>query len=180
MKIRTASLADAPAITEIYAPIVAHTTISFELEPPTVDEMGRRISSTLETLPWLVAVDDDDRVRGYAYAGRHRERPAYQWAVDVTAYVHKHARGQGVGRALYAELFAVLVDLGYCQAFAGIALPNAASVALHESVGFEAVGVYLRVGFKHGAWRDVGWWQKALQVIDEPRQPSHYRAPTSL
>ena len=78
MKIRTATLADAPAITEIYAPIVEHTTISFELEPPTIDEMRRRISATLEILPWLVAVDDDEAVLGYVYANRHRERPAYQ------------------------------------------------------------------------------------------------------
>jgi phosphinothricin acetyltransferase len=110
-------------------------------------------------------------VQGYAYASRHRERAAYQWSVDVSAYVREDARGRGVGKALYGRLFELLKALGYCRAFAGIALPNAASVALHESMGFEALGVYRRVGFKRGAWHDVGWWQKTLQDVDHPSPP---------
>lgn len=171
MNIRTARPDDAPAITEIYAPIVASTTISFELEPPTVGEMRNRIASTLTQLPWLVAVDEAGAVNGYVYASRHRERAAYRWSVDVSAYVHESARGQGLGKALYGKLFELLAGLGYCQAFAGIALPNAASTALHESVGFEPLGVYRRVGFKHGAWHDVGWWQKTLSDVDQPALP---------
>jgi phosphinothricin acetyltransferase len=163
--VRTARPDDADAITALYAPIVAETTISFELEPPTAAEMRTRIETTLQRLPWLVSVDAQGAVDGYAYAGRHRERAAYQWAVDTTAYVRADRRGQGVGRRLYAALFEELVALGYCQAFAGIALPNAASVALHEAMGFQPIGVYRSVGFKHGAWRDVGWWQKALQAL---------------
>jgi L-amino acid N-acyltransferase YncA len=166
MKIRTATNADAQAVTDIYKPVVASSAISFELTPPTVDEMRTRIASTLQLLPWLVAVDDDDVAKGYVYAGRHRERAAYQWSVDVTAYVHPEARGKGVGKALYRVLFDELVALGYYQAFAGIALPNAASVALHEAVGFEPLGVYRQVGFKLGAWHDVGWWQKTLRAPD--------------
>jgi L-amino acid N-acyltransferase YncA len=121
-------------------PVVASSAISFELTPPTVDEMRTRIASTLQLLPWLVAVDDDDVAKGYVYASRHRERAAYQWSVDVTAYVHPEARGKGVGKALYRVLFDELVALGYYQAFAGIALPNAASVALHEADGLRAAG----------------------------------------
>jgi L-amino acid N-acyltransferase YncA len=176
MIIRTARPADAPAIAAIYAPIVESTTISFELEAPTVDEMRRRIESTLEHLPWLVAVDGSDAVQGYAYAGRHRERAAYQWSVDVTAYVHEALRGQGIGKALYGRLFEELVALGYCQAFAGIALPNAASIGLHESVGFEPLGVYRRVGYKRGTWHDVGWWQKSLQAVEHPAPPRRFTA----
>jgi phosphinothricin acetyltransferase len=169
LTIRTARLDDAEAIQAIYAPIVRDTAISFELEPPTVDEMRRRIAATSAGLPWLVGVDDAGAVLGYAYAGKHRERAAYQWSVDVTVHVRADCRGQGVGKALYERLFELLVAAGYCQAFAGIALPNAASVALHESIGFQPIGVYRHVGFKHGAWRDVGWWQRELQLPEHPR-----------
>ena len=162
MRVRTATAADAPAIAQIYAPIVASTVISFELEPPTVEEMRARILSTLERFPWFVAVDADDTVKGYVYAGRHRERAAYQWSVDVTAYVSADARRTGLGRTMYRALFDELTALGYHQAFAGIALPNAASIGLHESLGFAPLGVYRNVGFKLGAWHDVGWWQKPL------------------
>jgi L-amino acid N-acyltransferase YncA len=167
MKIRTARPEDAQAIADIYAPIVESTSISFELVPPGVDEMRARIASTLERLPWLVAVDAGETVMGYVYASRHRERTAYQWSVDVTAYVRAAARGTGVGKTMYRALFDELTTLGYHQAFAGIALPNAASIALHESLGFEPLGVYKNVGFKLGSWRDVGWWQKALCAPSE-------------
>ena len=172
MTIRTASPDDAEAIAAIYGPIVADTTISFELAPPTVDEMRSRIVATLRHLPWLVSLDDAGRVNGYVYAGKHRERAAYQWSVDTTAYVREDSRGQGLGRRLYAELFRRLVDQGYYQAFAGIALPNEASIGLHEALGFQPLGVYRKVGFKKGAWRDVGWWQKELQPTSgEPTAP---------
>ncbi|HEX6704860.1 MAG TPA: arsinothricin resistance N-acetyltransferase ArsN1 family B [Albitalea sp.] len=176
MKIRVATPQDAEAIAAIYAPIVTDTTISFELEPPSVEEMRGRIVSTLERLPWLVGEDDTGAVKGYVYAGRHRERPAYQWSVDVTAYVRADARGQGVGKRLYERLFDELMRLGYCQAFAGIALPNAASVALHECVGFKPLGIYRNVGFKMSAWRDVGWWQRELHTPVEPATPRAFRA----
>lgn len=176
MIIRTATPDDATAVAAIYAPIVAATTISFELEPPGVNEMRARIEATLKRLPWLVAVNDAGQVVGYVYASRHRERAAYQWSVDVSAYVHERSRGRGVGKALYGRLFEALVELGYCQAFAGIALPNAASVALHESVGFVPLGVYRRVGFKHGAWHDVGWWQRELKMVDQPAPPTLFQA----
>lgn len=171
MNIRLATPADAEDIQAIYAPIVANTSISFELEPPTIDEMRERITKTMAQLPWLVSVDDAGRVQGYVYASKHRERAAYQWSVDVTAYVREDARGKGLGKALYAELRRQLVELGYFQAFAGIALPNEASVALHESVGFKPIGVYRNVGHKHGTWRDVGWWQLELQAPTTPEPP---------
>lgn len=171
MKIRTATPADAAAVAAIYAPIVQHTAISFETEPPDAAEMRSRLDKTLASLPWLVAEDDAGTVCGYAYASKHRERAAYQWSVDTTVYVREDQRGRGVGRALYGHLLPALAELGYCQAFAGIALPNAGSVGLHEAVGFQPLGVYRAVGFKHGQWRDVGWWQKTLATPEEPQPP---------
>ncbi len=166
--LRLAHPDDAPAITAIYAPIVRDTVISFELEPPTEAQMRERIAATLPRLPWLVSLDAAGQVNGYAYASKHRERAAYQWAVDVSAYVRADTRGQGVGQALYRRLLQLLARQGYFQAFAGIALPNAASVALHESVGFTPLGVYRNVGHKHGQWHDVGWWQCSLQPLAPP------------
>ncbi|MDR7335813.1 arsinothricin resistance N-acetyltransferase ArsN1 family B [Roseateles asaccharophilus] len=178
MKIRIALPEDAAAVAAIYAPIVAHTGISFETDPPDAAEMRARIDKTARAgLPWLVADDEDGAVRGYAYASRHRERAAYQWSVDVTVYVADGRRGQGVGRALYGRLLPLLTELGYCQAFAGIALPNAASVGLHEAVGFMPLGVYRNVGFKLGQWRDVGWWQRELRATDAGPQPPRAFAP---
>ena len=168
MRIRVAKPSDAAAITAIYEPIVSGTIISFELEPPSIDVMGERIATTLEIFPWLESEDAAGQVDGYVYASRHRERPAYQWSVDVTAYVRGDSQRRGIGRALYRALFEELAALGYCQAFAGIALPNMASIALHEAVGFLHIGTYRKVGFKRGAWHDVGWWQRELAAPQEP------------
>jgi phosphinothricin acetyltransferase len=167
-QIRTARPEDAPSIAEVYQPIVRDTIISFELEVPSSEEMRRRILSTLTRMPWLVSVGQDGVIEGYVYASRHRERAAYQWSVDTTAYVRADRRQRGIGKSLYLQLFDQLRMLGYCQAFAGIALPNPASIKLHESVGFKPIGVYRKVGFKLAAWHDVGWWQATLQEPDQP------------
>ncbi len=171
MTLRAATPADAAPIAAIYAPIVRDTFISFETTPPSAADMGARIAAGVAQLPWLVAEDAAGTVAGYVYASRHRERAAYRWSVDTTAYVRADCRGLGLGRRLYDALFDELRALGYFQAFAGIALPNAASVRLHEAVGFVQLGVYRQVGFKCGQWRDVGWWQKPLQPPAEPREP---------
>lgn len=161
MKIRFAAPTDGFAVADIYRPAVLGSAISFELEAPTGTEMGARIGSTIQRTPWLVCVDDE-RVLGYAYASAHRDRAAYQWSVDVSAYVHPDAQRCGVARTLYTSLFAILAIQGYRNAYAGIALPNAASVGLHTSMGFTPVGVYRSVGFKHGAWHDVAWFERLL------------------
>lgn len=158
---------DAEGILAIYAPIVRETTISFELEPPTIEEMRGRIETTLRRLPWLVC-EADGGIAGYAYASRHRERAAYQWSVDVSVYVAERERGKGLGRGLYTPLLGMLEDLGYYSALAGIALPNPASVGLHEAMGFRPIGIYRNIGYKLGAWRDVGWWQKQLRDHGDP------------
>ncbi len=139
--------------------------------------MLRRVH-TPPRLPWLVADDPDVGVVGYAYAAKHRQRAAYRWSVDCSVYLRADAQRRGVAGLLYAELLPLLRRLGYARAYAGIALPNAASVRLHESVGFTPVGIYRQVGFKHGAWHDVGWWELALTELDgsaEPSEPSAWQ-----
>lgn len=162
---------DCGGVSEIYAPLVRDSATSFELKPPTIADMWRRIQSCLLHAPWLVC-ERGGRVLGYAYAGRFRERPAYRWTVETSVYVREGARGRGLGRALYAALLAAVRAQGFYNAYAGITLPNAASVRLHEALGFEPVGVYRRAGFKFGAWHDVGWWQLALRPPDaDPAEP---------
>ncbi len=162
--IRLARPGDARGVHAIYAPIVRDTAISFELDAPSEEEMRGRIVDTLATHPWLVW-EEAGRVAGYAYASRHRERLAYQWSVDVSCYVHADFRRRGIGARLYRALLELLRAQGYFNAYAGIALPNAASVALHESVGFRPVGVYRGVGYKREAWHDVGWWHCRLAPL---------------
>jgi L-amino acid N-acyltransferase YncA len=169
--IRLADGGDAEQIAAIYGPIVRDTAISLEVEPPDAREMRGRISKTLARFPWLVC-ERGGAVLGYAYASLHRVRAAYQWSADVSVYVHAQIRRSGVGQALYSSLFEILVLQGFYNAYAGITLPNPASVGLHEALGFRPVGVYRSVGFKLGSWHDVGWWQLALQARHRnPRTP---------
>ena len=152
---------DAAACAAIYAPFVTGNWVSFELEPPGPEDMAARIARYGASHAWLVA-ELDGAVAGYAYGSPHRDRAAYASSCDVAVYVDPaHAR-QGIGRALYAELLPLLAGKGCHAAFAGIALPNAGSVGLHEAMGFTPVGVYREVGWKMGDWRDVGWWQRLL------------------
>ena len=168
--IRMAGAGDAAAIADIYCPHVKDEVTSFEVTPPSAAEMARRIDGVLELAPWLVARDDAGDTIGYAYASRHAERAAYQWSVDATVYIREGDHRRGVGRALYRTLFPLLRLQGFYVAHAGITLPNAASVGLHESFGFRPVGVYPAVGWKLGAWRDVGWWHLPLQ--ERPAKPA--------
>ena len=169
MLIRLATAADGDALADIYRPAVVGSAISFELEPPDGHEMALRAARTMEYTPWLVA-EREGRILGYAYAARHRDRPAYRWSVDVSVYVHPDAKRVGVGRALYTSLFGALVVQGFRNAYAGITLPNPASVGLHTSMGFTLVGEYRGVGYKNGAWHDTGWFARPLapRVIDPP------------
>jgi phosphinothricin acetyltransferase len=169
--IRLANDGDAAAVREIYAPVCEKTAISFETEPPAVDEMRRRIAKTLEQLPWLVC-DIRGAVAGYAYASPHRERAAYRWSVDASVYVSARCRRSGIGRALYAALLRILDAQGYYNVYSGITLPNAASVGLHEAVGFRPLAVYEGVGYKLGTWHDVGWWHLRLKPPSpDPGEP---------
>jgi phosphinothricin acetyltransferase len=169
--IRLASEADAAQILEIYAPLCRETPISFETEPPSLEEMRRRIAAILPSYPWLVC-EEDGSILGYAYASKHRERAAYMWSVDVSAYVREGRRRGGLGRALYTSLFAILRLQGFYNAVAGVTLPNPGSEGLHGAMGFEPVGIYRNIGYKCGGWHDVAWSQLALCDPDpEPRPP---------
>lgn len=166
MKIRLATENDAGAIAAIYAPVVTSSATSFEVEAPSVAEMARRIRELGERYPFLVTEG------GYAYASPHRERAAYRFSIEVSVYLAEHARGRGLGRALYQRLLAIAAAQGFYAAYAGIVLPNERSVALHTSVGFTPVGVYRGVGFKLGAWHDVAWFERELRPrVAHPHEP---------
>ena len=166
-RVRVATPADASDIQAIYAPMVLDTVISFELIPPTVDEMAARIAATLPTFPYLVA-EVEDKVVGYAYASQHRAREAYRWSVDVTVYIDPAVHRKGIGRALYQRLLPLLEKQGFHTAYAGLALPNAGSIGIHEALGFTHIGTYPEVGYKHGQWHSVGYWRKPLCAVTPP------------
>jgi L-amino acid N-acyltransferase YncA len=161
MHIRAAGVDDAASCAAIYAPFVSEGWVSFELTPPDAEEMAVRITSYGASHSWLVA-EREGEIAGYAYGSPHRTREAYQTSCDVAVYVDPAFARQGVGRELYGALLPLLKERGYHAAFAGIALPNQASIALHEAIGFAPLGIYREVGWKMGGWRDVGWWQRLL------------------
>ncbi len=161
MRIRLATAGDGDALASIYAPAVTDLATSFELEAPDGAEMDRRVERIMARTPWLV-YEQSGVVVGYAYAGPHRDRAAYQWSVEVSACVNASAHRAGVARALYTSLFAVLALQGFQNAYAGITLPNAASVGFHEAMGFTRVGVFHGIGFKFGTWHDVLWLERGL------------------
>jgi phosphinothricin acetyltransferase len=161
MSVRNARPHDGESVAAIYAPYVLGTAISFEEEPPSGAEMASRIAATLPTHPFLV-FEEAGRVLGYAYGGAHNERAAYRWSANVSVYVAGDAHRRGIGRTLYRDLMAILARQGFHSLFAGITLPNAKSVGLHEAMGFVHLGIYREVGFKFGRWHDVGWWRLGI------------------
>jgi L-amino acid N-acyltransferase YncA len=156
-----ATSTDAAACAAIYAPYVRDTAISFEEEPPTEADMRRRIEQAQSHSAWLV-LEEHGRVVGYAYAGPFSGRAAYRWSCEVSVYLELGRRRSGAGRALYEALLARLADLGFRMAAAGMTLPNPASEQFHRAMGFQVVGVFRRIGFKHGRWHDVAWTQRPL------------------
>lgn len=167
VSIRHAEARDAAAIAEIYAPYVRETAISFEEVPPDDDEVARRIDDASE---WIVA-EEVGTIQGYAYAGVFNPRSAYRWSCEVSVYLDSGSRGRGLGRLLLADLLDRLRAAGFVNAFAGIALPNDASIGLFESAGFHRVALYESVGMKLARWHDVGWWQLRLREPTIPPDP---------
>ncbi len=171
-RVRSATPGDAEACAAIYAPYVTDTAITFEAIPPTTEEMAARISAAVRSHAWTV-LEDAGRVVGYACGGPFKSRAAYRWSCEVSVYLEIGRRRTGAGRALYEALFARLAERGLRTAVAGMTLPNEASVGLHRAMGFEAVGTYRRIGWKHGAWHDVAWMQRPLSLdADPPAEPS--------
>lgn len=169
MRIRDAVPADVPALLEIYRPFVMDTAVSFEIEPPSAAEFEGRITAAQSRWAWLVA-ERGREIAGYAYASAFRARAAYRFTAETSAYVHPGHRGRGVARALYVRLFEVLQAKGFHNAYAGIVLPNEASVSFHRALGFTPVGVFHRAGWKFDRWHDVSWWE--TQLGDPEGEPS--------
>ena len=162
---------DSHDIAEIDAPIVEHTHISFELVPPTVRGNGApHVGRTRK--PCRPVAEDAGRINGYAYAGKYRDKPAYQWSTETTIYVGDGSRGSGMGRSCIRRSCETLAAQNYRRAFAGIALPNQASIALHEAVGFKHIGTNPEAGFKFDRWHDLGWWSFPLNIAKaDPHRP---------
>lgn len=159
--IRLATPDDAAAIREVYRPSIEESAASFEMEVPSIDKMRNRIEHCLRDYPWLV-FDDEQGVCGYAYAGPHHPRAAYRWTANVSVYVDRRAHRQGIARRLYLALFKILEQQGVRSVLAGISVPNPASHAFHEALGFQQVGSFPGVGYKQGQWLDVSWWSLPL------------------
>lgn len=158
---RAARPADAHELLEIYAPFVRDTAVSFESEVPSVEDMAQRIAKAQTRWAFIVA-EEQGTLLGYAYATQLRERAAYRFSCETSVYLASQAQGRGIASALYRQLIDELQKLGYCNAFAAIALPNASSVKLHEAIGFTSCGVFPRAGWKFEQWHDIGWWHKAI------------------
>lgn len=168
--IRDATEEDAAACAAVYAPYVVGTAITFETEAPGAAAFAERIRTAQRRHAWLVA-EDGLEVVGYAYGGIWRTRAAYAWCAETTVYLRQGLRRTGAGRALMTALLERLRALGYRRALAGATLPNEASAGLHEALGFRPAGRFERVGWKLGAWHDVGWYQLDLQPAEQDPPP---------
>lgn len=160
--IRQATVDDSKQILDIYAYYVEKTAVSFETETPALIDFTNRLSSIIKTYPYLVYLCDD-RIDGYAYASKHRERAAYCYDVDVSVYIRNGLQNRGIGTALYQKLFEVLASREYYNAYAGITLPNEPSIALHRKFGFKEIGIHHSTGYKFDQWHDVMWMEKQLK-----------------
>ncbi len=169
--VRDASERDGEACAAIYAPYVTNTAISFESDPPTPAQMAERIAAAARTHAWVV-LESEGRVVGYAYGGPFNSRAAYRWSCEVSIYIERGRRRTGAGRALYEALFSRLAARGFRTVAAGMTLPNEASVGLHRAMGFEPVGTFRRIGYKHERWHDVAWCERAIAAgEDAPAEP---------
>lgn len=168
-KIRLATEADSVSILEIYAPFIRDTVITFENEVPTITEFKRRIFDIQKKYPWLVC-EINGNIVGYAYASQFNDRAAYDWSSDFSIYINPQYQGKKIGKALYYCLFELSKLQGYCNAYAGVTLPNIKSERLHQSFGFNSIGVYQNAGFKLGNWYDVKWF--GIKIKDYPKSPT--------
>lgn len=166
--IRLVRSEDASAILDIYAPYVRDSAATFEKYVPPLNEFEQRIRFVMNEAPWLV-YESDHRVVGFAYSGRHREREGYHWTREISIYIETSFHRKNVGTALYTVLIEILRIQGYTTLLAGITLPNDASERFHEKLGFRKVGIYHRVGYKHGKFHDAAWWELHINAKAKKR-----------
>lgn len=159
--IRSATYEDAEQITAIYNHYVENTVVTFEAQHIAKSDMAKRVTAGSSRYPWLVS-EIDGVLRGFAYASEWKPRVAYEKTVEITIYVAADHLGEGVGFPLYGFLIDQLREQGVHCALGGIALPNPASIALHEKLGFRKVGELQEVGWKMGQWVNVGYWELLL------------------
>lgn len=162
--IRLIDETDAQAVLDIYKYYVDNTIISFEYEAPSLNDYKQRIKTNTEKYPWLVCLLNDEII-GFAYCSTHRSRTAYQWSPESTIYLAHNFHTKGIGRLLYETLFALLKLQGYYNVFAGVALPNEKSIGFHNALGFEEIGIFKNVGYKHGGWHHTHWFQLTLKEL---------------
>ena len=173
-EIRLINETDTQAVLDIYKYYVDHTIISFEYEAPTLEEYSQRIKTNTEKYPWVVCLCKN-KIIGFAYGSTHRYRTAYQWSPESTIYLAPNFHTKGIGRILYETLLSLLKVQGHYNLFAGVALPNEKSVGFHRALGFEEIGIFKKVGYKHGNWHDTHWFQ--LHLTDNILNP---QAPKEL
>jgi L-amino acid N-acyltransferase YncA len=174
--IRTAEARDAYALLEIYSPYILNTTVTFETEIPSLENFEQRIVTYQQNWPWLVC-EVDGHIAAYAYAGKHRERLAYQWCVESSVYVHDNFQQKGIAKALYDSLFAILKHQGCCNVYAGITLPNDKSIAFHKKFGFKWLADYKNIGYKLDRWNTVSWWHLQINdYVEDPFSPIKFPA----
>jgi L-amino acid N-acyltransferase YncA len=172
--IRLATPADAEGILEIYVPHIKNTSFTFETKIPSTDEFAVRIQTYLQNWPWLVC-ESGNKITGYAYGAKYRERSGYQWCVESSVYIHDDYQRKGIAYTLYTALIKILKKQGYNNVYAVINLPNEKSVAFHEKMGFEYFAIYKNVGYKLGKWKNVGWWQLNInEYIPGPEPPIRF------
>lgn len=171
-QIRLATSNDAQSVLDIYAPYCLKSPATFELQAPELEEIRNRIDKTLTRYPYLL-YEENGQPLAFAYAGQYMERAAYRFSAAVSVYVREGFQGTGKGKALYGVLIPLLKKQGFCNAFAGITMPNPGSEALHKSLGFVQTGLYKNVGYKFEKWHDVSWWQLTLRPpVDIPGEPT--------
>ncbi len=169
--IRQATPEDAEAIINIYAGYIRNTTITFEVEVPTIEEFQKRMEQIQTQFPWLVC-EIDGVVAGYAYGSKHAQRAAYRWSADLSVYIDERYHRRHIAAALYAALYAMLRAQGYYTVYAGVSTPNPKSEEFHLAQGFEVVGVYPNVGYKLGKWCTLTWYGLPLREYgDTPQEP---------
>lgn len=162
IEIRQATENDASELLDIYAPYITDTTITFEDVIPTIEDFKQRIRDISAKFPYLVAIDENNKILGYAYAHSYKPRAAYEWTVEVSIYIDQNYKGHGLGTKLYHHLERLLKQQGVVNLMARITQENAASIRFHKKLGYQETGVFHKVGFKFNRWLDITWMEKSL------------------